>query len=394
MLLLKVWHFCEQYPGVLCMIVRKEFTDLRDSTIKDFERYFSVKIDSNKEHTFANGSRIMFRHGAELNVLKNINLSLFAIEQAEEFETEETFTFLRDRLRNQASPIRQGVIIANAKGHNWIWKLWINNPPSDDYDAITANTFDNADNLPEDFINDLKRMEIEAPSHYRQFVMNDFNEVGSDDYLFIAKDVYQSAESKFDVVGTSKRILAVDVARFGDDETVFCIVESADILRWNQLYQYAWRGKTTTETAGKALSLAREFTTDLIVIDDTGVGGGVTDMITEAKRNVSAFNGGNRSVNPKYVNARSEGFFNLKDMFDKDNLRILPDTSIAEQLMSIRYKFMRNEQKMIVSKDDMRKEGIKSPDRADALMMALYFKESVFSPRTTNKNLPRETTSA
>jgi hypothetical protein len=211
-----------------------------------------------------------------------------------------------------------------------------------------------------------------------------------DDYLFNSKDIYTAAESKFDIQGTQKRIMAVDVARFGDDETVFCIVESSDIFRWNQIYQYTWRNKATTETTGKALSLAREFNVDLIVVDDTGIGGGVTDMLVEARRNVSAFNGASRPRIEQYANARCEMFFNLKEMFDKDNLRILPDALLTEQLMSIRYKFKANEQKIIVSKDEMRKVGLKSPDRADALAMALYYKDTVMSPRIT-ANLPRET---
>jgi len=390
MLLVKCFEFCEKYPGALAMLVRNEFVDLKDSTMKDFERYFGVKIGSDKDFRLANGSTIMFRHGAELNVLKNINLSFFGIEQAEEFQTEETFVFLRDRLRNQASPIRQGCIIANANGHNWIWKLWVNNPPTEDYDCITATTFDNEDNLPADFIADLRRMEVEAPSHYKQYVLNDFNEAGSDDYLFVAKDVYHAAESKFDATGTRKRILAIDVARFGDDETVFTIVESADIFRWNQIFQYSWRGKPTTETAGKALELGRDFAVDMMVVDDTGVGGGVTDMLNEARRNVRAFNGANKARNPIYANARSEMFFEMRQMFDKDNLRILPDTVLAEQFMSIKYKYKSNGEKMIVSKDEMRKEGIKSPDRCDALAMALYYKDMILSPRIP-ANLPRET---
>lgn len=392
MMLLKVWKFCEQYPGVLCMVVRKEFTDLKDSTIKDAEKYFGIKVGSDKDYHFANGSIIMFRHGGELNVLRNINLSGAFIEQAEEFENEEVFTFLRDRLRNPISPYVQCCLIANAKGHNWIWRLWINNPPSEDYDAVTATTFDNADNLRPDFIADLRRMEVEAPSHYRQFVLNDFNEVGSDDYLFVAKDVYHAAETKFDVTGTSRRILAVDVARFGDDETIFTIVESADILRWNQIYMLGWRGKDLMQTTGKAIDLMREFNVDYTVIDDTGVGGGVTDRLRELKRNVGAFNGGNKAVNSLYANCRSEMWFNLKEIFDKDNLRILPDSLLSEQLMSIKYKFKSGGQKAIVSKDDMRSDGLKSPDRADALGMALYFRETVFSPRVT-AHLPRETAS-
>ena len=150
MLLLKIWKFCEDYPNTLALIARKEYTDLRDSTLKDFERYFEVSIDSNKEYAFKNGSKIMFRHAAELNVLKNINLSIAGIEQAEEFENDEQFNFIRDRLRRDNAPLQQLCIVANANGHNWIWRRWINNPQSG-YEISVASTFDNALNLPADF---------------------------------------------------------------------------------------------------------------------------------------------------------------------------------------------------------------------------------------------------
>ena len=100
MLLLKIWNFLSNHPNCLGLICRKEYTDLHDSTMKDFTRYFGVTADSNKEFKFPNGSVLMFRHAAEVEVLKNINLSIFGIEQAEEFETDEQFIFLRDRLRN------------------------------------------------------------------------------------------------------------------------------------------------------------------------------------------------------------------------------------------------------------------------------------------------------
>ena len=80
--LLKAWQYCQDNPKSLGLIIRKEFTDLRDSTIQDFEKYFNVKINrGNKEYEFPNGSKIMFRHGDmnDINVLKNINLSFFCI---------------------------------------------------------------------------------------------------------------------------------------------------------------------------------------------------------------------------------------------------------------------------------------------------------------------------
>ena len=65
------------------------------------------------------------------------------------------------------------------------------------------------------------------------------------------------------------------------------------------------------------------------------------------------------------------------------------DPVLMEELLTIRYKYNSNDVKSIVSKDEMRKNNIKSPDRADALMMALYYTDRVFKERI-QPNLPRE----
>ncbi len=389
MLLLKIWSFCQEYPNTLALIVRKEFTDLRDSTMKDFERYFSVKITSDKDYKFPNGSSIMFRHAAEIEVLKNINLSIFGIEQAEEFEDEMTFTFLRDRLRRDNAPLRQGCLIANANGHNWIYRMWINNPSGEEFKAWTANTFDNIEHLPADFIADLKRMEIDAPNHYKQYVMNSFEELGQDDLLLTGEVVYQSPNQIFYDEGTIRRILAVDVARFGEDETVFTIIQSNNIRQWTQIYQHTWREKPLTEVVGKTLDIAREFSPDLIAIDDVGMGGGVTDRLSEQRRAPEPFIGNEKAANPLYLNKRAEGFFRMKEFFDKGDIKIMNDPVLQDQLLSIRYKYNSNNVKSIVTKDEMRKDNLKSPDRADALMMAMYYTDRIFSERI-RPNLPRE----
>ena len=157
MLLLKAVRYLKTYPGAVGMIVRKQFTDLHDSTLADFTRYFGLETDNHKEVKFENGSRLMFRHGSEIEVLKNINLDWCGIEQAEEFEDETQFEFLRDRIRGKAGPYQQIFIIANANGHNWIWKKWFNNPQDQDYHAITGTTFDNAINLDPKYIEDQRR---------------------------------------------------------------------------------------------------------------------------------------------------------------------------------------------------------------------------------------------
>ena len=189
-------HLLNQcYKNNLGLIVRSKFTDLRDSTMKDFTRYTGLHVpQGTKEVSISNGSTTLFRHAKELSGLQNVNLGWFYIEQAEEFPTDTQFTLLRGRLRRELewdenveantpllkdlkeNPLRQGMVIANANGRNWIWKKWIKSP-QDGYMCVQATSFDNENNVPADFIKDLKRMKIDSPSKYAQYVMNDHSEI-------------------------------------------------------------------------------------------------------------------------------------------------------------------------------------------------------------------------
>ena len=396
MLLFKIWNYCEAYPSSLALIIRKEFTDLRDSTIKDFQTYFGVTIDGNKEYKFPNGSVIMFRHGAEMAVLKNMNLSIAGIEQAEEFETDEVFTFLRDRLRRQNGPYRQLCVIANANGHNWLWRLFIQSADDvkvldeetgqivrthGEYLCVEANTLANRDNLPEDFIADLMSMKDDSPNHFMRFVMNSHEEVDADDLLFNSKDVYDSPSIVIDNENRIiKRVMGLDVARFGNDETVFTIIEQKDLYRWEQVFKEEKKKVDTVWTSGYAMELERRFGLDLTVIDDIGVGGGVTDNLKSNGGRILPFiANSNASVKNQmlYEDSNTEGFCMTDDLLKKSWLKLLPDQIQAEQLMTIRFKYKGagdKLRKVIISKEEMRvkyKE-LTSPDRAKALMMAVW----------------------
>ena len=403
-LLNKIMSFCKDNPKSRGLIVRKEYTDLRDSTVKDFRDYFGIEPDSNKEVTLNNGSTIMFRHGDELNVLKNITLDIVGIEQAEEFETDKQFIFLRDRLRGHAGPVigqekvngkmkdkhlQQLCLIANACGHNWIWQKWVNNP-GPEFDFFLATTFDNIENLDPSFIADMKQMEIDAPSHYRQYVMNSFEELGSDDLLIPHQEVYGSPSLETPVQGSLFRILGVDVARYGEDEIVFSLIESRSLFFWEQTDQQITKGKSTMDTVGRILDYHRQGV-DLIVVDDCGVGGGVTDRLRELNCPVEAFNGGEKSKSEIYFNKRSEAAFIMAEMFHKGNLKILDDEMLKNQLTSLKFGYGSRQEKYIWSKERMRKEGLKSPDRADALTMACYFIDKVIdkSDRGYGDPMPR-----
>lgn len=167
--ILRALIFSQETPKNLGLICRKEYTDLRDSTIKDFEQYTGLKVnEQTKEVKLQNGSTIMFRHAEELDTLKNINLGFFFLEQAEELLTSDQFFYLCGRLRREAKR-RSGWITANANGHNWIWQTWLSRKDPE-FEAYESTTYENADVLPKDFIDSLSKLPERI---HRQYVLND-----------------------------------------------------------------------------------------------------------------------------------------------------------------------------------------------------------------------------
>lgn len=156
---------CENYPDNLFLIIRKEFVDLRDSTMQDWKNEIGRAWDGDKNVWYDNGSCLMFRHGSDIDSLKNTNLGGALIIQAEEM-TEQEFWFIVGRLRRKSGSLKVR-IEANYNGHNWIYKIWkkrdIEFPigstlsPSD-FHLIETNTLDNKDNLPAPYIASLEML--------------------------------------------------------------------------------------------------------------------------------------------------------------------------------------------------------------------------------------------
>lgn len=215
------------------------------------------------------------------------------------------------------------------------------------------------------------------------------------DNALLSEELVKSAvKLSFSDEGTSRIILASDIARFGEDETVFIIIKSRGLLRWEQIFQDVRKGWDLMQTTGYLLDLKRQFKPDTVVIDDIGVGGGVTDRLREQKHPPVPFIANEKSQNEAYENQRAEGYFLLKDYFLKGYLKIKNDNELITQLLSVKYKYKSNGKKAIFSKDEMRKEGLKSPDRADALMMAISQTIKIFRRQLYPiDNLPRESES-
>lgn len=165
--LLWVNKVAEENPGNLILVIRKEWVDLRDATINDWNDLIQRKIVDNNVK-YENGSVVMFRHGDDLNALKNTNLGDCLMVQAEEM-TENDFWFINGRLRRKEGT-RSIRLECNYDGRNWIYEQFNEKKIGK---LITTNTFDNEKNLPPDYIPTLEKL----PDRIKRVHL-----YGSDDY--------------------------------------------------------------------------------------------------------------------------------------------------------------------------------------------------------------------
>lgn len=169
------------------------------------------------------------------------------------------------------------------------------------------------------------------------------------------------------------RIISIDPARFGDDESV--IVKRMG----NTVTDIKWFVKrSTTDVCEAAFGLqARDgWRNDecTYVVDATGMGQAVADYLIKHKKQVYEFHNHSTASNPDlFGNKITEAWFQLAAKAKNRVIYIPQDVKAALQL-SNRLYYMDKKGKIIVeSKDEYLARGAEeSPDRADALVMAFW----------------------
>jgi hypothetical protein len=368
--LIRGMKLSEAFPNNLGLVVRREFTDLKDSSMRDYERYFGRTVGSDKDVVLANGSRIMFRHGSELDVLKNINLGWFLMEQAEEFETDEQFQYLRGRLRRE-NVVHSGMLVGNVNGHNWIWQHWKASPPSKEYVLFEATSLENEANLPASFVEDIKQMEHESPNQYARFVLNDWSEQEDADCV-IPFELIEEAVGRKITQNVTKRVVFCDVAEgVGRDETVIYALENEEIID----SEFS-RRNDPMETAGRILRMKKRTGATLAGVDAIGVGAGTYYSLKEIDDNIIANKSSeNASLSGPggYKNLKAEMWWNARTLFKQGYPSIPNDEVLKRQLSIMRFHTNRKGEIELEKKELTSKRlGGKSPDRADAYVGALW----------------------
>lgn len=151
------------YPNNLGLIGRKDYADLRDTTIKTF---FDVCPDrlikkyNKTEHivTLVNGSEIIFREMKDRSGLGSLELGWFAIDEGEEVQRE-IFTYLQGRLSRKHCRLCGWITSNPPNEDHWIHKVFEREEKyNEDYFTVHASTYENREYLPEGYIESLEKL--------------------------------------------------------------------------------------------------------------------------------------------------------------------------------------------------------------------------------------------
>lgn len=203
----------------------------------------------------------------------------------------------------------------------------------------------------------------EGSSLFQVYVLGDFPEAGVNN-LFRLTDVEAAMERDLPIGDT--KVSAVDVARYGEDFSVFGTRIGDKVMSMKP-----WSHSKAPESAGRIIREMRLQKPYLTVIDAVALGDDVADIVEQEEESLVRFYSGANAIDKQvFGNARAEEYWKLNRKFEEGTIDIPNDDFILKaQLLDIRYRYDGKGRYFIESKEEARARGSKSPDRADTLMM-------------------------
>jgi phage terminase large subunit len=201
-------------------------------------------------------------------------------------------------------------------------------------------------------------------------VMGEFPK--ADDDTAIPMDLVRSAVDRDVALSVSDGIVwGLDVARFGGDNSAICVRQGNHLLEIQSL-----QSMDLMQLCGVVKNKYDECTVierpEEILVDVIGLGSGVVDRLRELDLPVRGVNvSESPSTKKTYLNLRAELWFKIKDWLSTRDCKIPNDDELIAELCSPTYKYTSSGKIKLESKEEMRKRGIKSPDKADAFALTM-----------------------
>lgn len=187
---------------------------------------------------------------------------------------------------------------------------------------------------------------------------------------FISSEVVENARKRHvDIPWGTPKILGVDVARYGPDQTVFCRRHGRKV---EPLLKF--RGLNTMEVAAKIIEEKERNGIDVIMIDGVGLGAGVVDRCRQLHCEViEVLSGAAPDLENKDVcyNKRAEMWFRMRDWLETAD--VPDDGELEDDLTGIKNFYDMKHRIQMEKKSDMKKRGLASPDCGDAVALTFAY---------------------
>jgi len=207
---------------------------------------------------------------------------------------------------------------------------------------------------------------------YQVRVMGDFADYA--ECAIIPLSYIMAAQGRYsEIIGEGRLELGVDVARFGDDETVVAVRRGQVIIELvvrtgldghkvaDLVHQTAERHHIKGEQKA------------LVKVDAAGEGLGVVSILRNSgKVDVIGIHGNEPSDKSEdFINKRAQLWFGLSDWL-RDGGAIPKDSDLEGDLLAPRFEFSKNNKRQVEDKKNIKKRLQRSPDRGDAVCLAVY----------------------
>lgn len=205
--------------------------------------------------------------------------------------------------------------------------------------------------------------------------------VGDNDSVIPLEWVMAAVNREIVVDEDDPVISCVDLARQGDDKSIILTRQSTKV----DPNIKSFNGQNTMEMTGwVSMHIAEEEPT-CVGLDVIGMGYGVLDRLREIGHRISGINvSESTSRKEKYDRLRDELWWKCRKAFEEGVMSIPDDEELIFELSNVKYKVESNGKIKVESKREMRKRGVASPNKADALVLSFYFNDKSYRTKVVN----------
>lgn len=221
----------------------------------------------------------------------------------------------------------------------------------------------------EAYVEEMKSRYGEESNAYRIRVLGEFPR--SDDDTVIPMELLEMAMAR-DVTPSAHApvVWGLDVARFGSDRSALCKRQGNAILEPIK----TWKNLDLMQLTGAVVAEYEVLSTNQrpreILVDSIGLGAGVVDRLRELNLPARGINvAESPAMGTTYRNLKAELWHKAKAWLEARDCWMPKDELLVAELATVRYSFTSSGKIQIEGKDEIRKRGLASPDRADAFCL-------------------------